>query len=95
MPVDTRWIGAAGAVAEVNTITIGGTWVQGDQVTITINAKTLIITVGTLVTTDEVAQTVMEGFNGDAFTDAALVHPVRLMPSSSIHSSRQQSPVAW
>jgi len=66
---DNSWTGAAGAVAEVNPILIALTWATGDSFDVTINKKSLVITIGSLTTTAQVAQTILEGFNGSAFTD--------------------------
>lgn len=84
---DIEWLGRAGAVAEVDTITIAGTWAQDDTVTITINGKDLVITIGTLVTTAQVATTVKEAFEGETLTDtAASVVPAGGGPAFTEHS---------
>src|SRR3990172_1144121 len=71
-----RWLGRAGAVAEVNTITIALTWAAGDTITVTINAKDLLVTIGTLVTTAQVATTLKQAWEGETFTDTtATVRP--------------------
>jgi hypothetical protein len=68
---DTSWLGRAGAVAEVDTITIAGTWAQNDTATITINGKDMVITIGTLTTTAQVATTIKEAYEGETLTDTS------------------------
>lgn len=50
-----RWIGNALPVAQVETITIANTWAANDTATVTINGKTITMTVGSTATTTEVA----------------------------------------
>jgi hypothetical protein len=50
-----QFIGKARAVAQVDTITIGGTWADGDTVRVTIGVKTLEYMCGTGETTSTVA----------------------------------------
>lgn len=66
-----RWKGRALAVAQVTTLTVGGTWVANDTVTLTINSKNLVLTVGTTVTTTAIATAIKEMVNGDAITGDA------------------------
>lgn len=66
---DTNWEGRAVDVKQVDTITVAGTWTAGDTVTITCDGLDFIITIGTLVTTAQVATTISQAFNGTAFTD--------------------------
>lgn len=40
------WLGAAVPIAQVDTVVLGGTWAQNDTVTLTINGKDLVLTVG-------------------------------------------------
>ena len=69
------WLGNAAAVTDIWTISIGGTWVAADTITIsaTLNgvAKTLVTTVGSLVTVAQVCATLAQSFNGTAFTDTS------------------------
>lgn len=51
------------------TVTIALTWAAADTITMTINSKTLVVTIGTLVTTAQVATTLKEAWNGTTFTD--------------------------
>ena len=82
-----RWLGRAGAVAEVNTITIANTWATGDTITVTINSKSLVVTIGSLVTTAEVATTLKQALEGEAFTDTtATVKPSGGGPDFTEHS---------
>jgi hypothetical protein len=50
-----RWTGAALPVAQRETITIGGTWVAADTLTVTCNGRAIVLTVGTTVTTTQIA----------------------------------------
>ena len=42
--------------------TVAGTWAAGDTATITINGKSLVVTIGSLVTTAQVATTIVQAF---------------------------------
>ncbi len=64
-----RWLGRAGAVAQVDTVTIALTWATNDTVTLTINGKDLVVTIGTLITTAQVATTIQEAWEDADFTD--------------------------
>ena len=66
-----RWLGRAGAVAEVHTVTIstGAGWGNDDTITLTINGKDLVITVQTLLTNPQIATTVQEAWENLTFTD--------------------------
>ena len=68
---DNRWEPKALAVSQVNTVTIANTWAQNDTVTLTINTKALVITIGTLTTTSQVATTVQEAWEGSTLTDTS------------------------
>ena len=68
----TRYfLGQAKQVAQVNTVTIAGTWAAADTITITVNGVDFVVTIGSLVTTAQVATTLNEAFNGtvSAYTD--------------------------
>tara|TARA_R100000808_G_scaffold1984_2_gene8420 strand:+ start:4546 stop:5865 length:1320 start_codon:yes stop_codon:yes gene_type:complete len=67
------WLGNANPIKQVDTITIANTWATSDTCTITINSKDLVITVGSLTTTDQVATTIQEAIEltDESFTDAA------------------------
>lgn len=65
------WRGTAANVRGTYTITIANTWAQGDTVTITIDNITFVITIGTLVTTDQVATTIRQALSGNTLTDTA------------------------
>jgi hypothetical protein len=66
---DTKWLGRAGAVADVITVTIANTWAQGDTVSVKINGKTLTATVGASVTTADVATLLKEAWEAETATD--------------------------
>lgn len=55
----------------VDSITIGGTWLENETLTITMDGVPLVITTGSLVTTSQVATTVMQAFNGTPLTDTS------------------------
>lgn len=60
--------GHAIAVKQISTLTIGGTWATSDTVTLTVNGKTLVLTVGTDTTTAQIATAVQEMWEGDTQT---------------------------
>ena len=66
---NVRWIGQAQAVAQVDTVTVALTWAQNDTVTLTINGKDLVVTIGTSATTDDVATAIKEAWEGETLTD--------------------------
>lgn len=61
-----EWRGNAQAVYQVNTITIANTWATADTVTVTVNGKSVIVTVGTTATTAGVAAALKAALAGDA-----------------------------
>ena len=63
------WLGNAVAIKDVWTGTVANTWATGDTATITINGKDLVVTIGSLVTTAQVATTIKEAFESGTFTD--------------------------
>lgn len=63
------WIGNAVATKDVWTITVANTWATGDTGTITVNSKDLVVTIGTLVTTAQVATSIKEAWESGSFTD--------------------------
>lgn len=58
-----RWKGAATPIAQTSTVTITGTWVQGETITLTINGNDLVYTAGTTVTTSAIALGLEESIN--------------------------------
>ena len=68
-----RWIGRAQAVADVKTVTIANTWTATngttDTITLTINQKSLVVSIGSLVTTAQVATTIQQAWENASFTD--------------------------
>lgn len=66
-----KYRGSAIDVRQVSTITIANTWAQGDTCTITIDNLDFVVTIGTLVTTTQVATTIKEAFNGSTLTDTS------------------------
>jgi hypothetical protein len=66
-----RWKPASLNKRPTYTITIANTWAANDTVTVTIDNVAFIITIGTLVTTTQVATTVKEALNGTTLTDTS------------------------
>lgn len=62
------WLGRGVAIAHKDTITMANTFAATDTVTVTINGKDLTVTLGTDVTTTQVATAVKEMINGDTQT---------------------------
>lgn len=72
---DTRWLGRAVAVKQISTLVIGGGWVAADTITLVINGRDLTLTVGTTVTTTQIASDIKvmwegETLNGDESRNA-------------------------
>lgn len=63
-----RWLGKALDVAEVQKITVGGTWASTETLTLTVNGKNIVIILGTDVSTAQVATAIKEAWNGDTQT---------------------------
>lgn len=66
-----RWTPRALPVAQVDSITIANTWTAADTLTVTINQRSLVLTVGATVTTASIAQAVVEMINGEDATGNA------------------------
>lgn len=64
------WIGNAAAVKQIDKIAITGTWANGDTVTVTINGKALVVTIGNDTTTAQVAESVRAAFMSDRRLDS-------------------------
>lgn len=64
-----RWLGHAKNVTQVDTVTIANTWATGDTITLTIDNIDVVVTIGALVTTSQVATTLKEAFMGTTLTD--------------------------
>lgn len=58
-------------IKQVATCVVANTWAQNDTVTLTINGLDFVITIGTLVTTAQVATTIKQAFNGETLTDTS------------------------
>lgn len=65
----TKWIGNAVPIADVWTITLGGVWLATETATITALGKSVVLTVGSLVTVEQVCTSLAEAFNSTTFTD--------------------------
>lgn len=71
-----RWLGRAQGIKQVDTVTIALTWAGADTITCTIANVDMVVTVGSLVTTSQVATTLKEAWEGETFTDTtATVSP--------------------
>lgn len=64
------WIGNAAAVKQIDTITVAGTWANGDTVTLTINGKDLVVTIGDDVTPANVATSIRDAWNATSRLDS-------------------------
>ena len=73
-----NWLGNALPTSDVQTISIGGTWVAGDTITITgLTTKTVTLTLGSLVTIAQVCASLQQAWSSSTFTDTtAAVAPV-------------------
>lgn len=65
------WIGKAADVRQRDTITIAGTPAAGETVTLTINGKALVVTIGTDTTTTDVAEAIVLAWNATQRTSDA------------------------
>ena len=61
--------GNAQAIHQRNTITIANTWATGDTITLSVNSKDLVVTIGALVTTAQVAVSLKQAFQSQSLTD--------------------------
>jgi hypothetical protein len=64
-----RWKPASLNKKQTYTITVANTWAAADTVTVTIDNVAFIITIGTLVTTAQVATTIQQALSGTTLTD--------------------------
>lgn len=67
-----HWQGKAGGQAQTFTITIADTWAGADTITITINTKTLVLIVGALTSTNDVAEALAAAINASSQTDGVV-----------------------
>lgn len=67
-----RWTGAAQDVRQVSTITVSGTWATGDTATLTINNKSLTVTVGSSTSTTNIADILARAVNAANATENLL-----------------------
>ena len=66
-----RWKPASLNKKQTYTITIANTWAQNDTATITVDNVAFIVTIGTLVTTAQVATTIQQALSGTTLTDTS------------------------
>ena len=62
---DKNWTGNANSFFEKYTLVIGGTWLAAETISLTISNKTITLTLGTTVTTSQVATDVAAMWNGN------------------------------
>ena len=62
------WRGDSTPIPQVDTVTIALTWATADDLTLTINGKTLVLTIGTDTSTANVATALKEQINGETQT---------------------------
>lgn len=67
------WVGTAVARKDVWTITVANTWATNDTATVTINGLDLVITIGSLTTTAQVATSIKQAFESETLTDTTAV----------------------
>lgn len=67
----TNWEGKQLNQKQIATIVVANTWAQNDTATITIDGIDFVITIGTLVTTAQVATTISQAINGTTLTDTS------------------------
>jgi hypothetical protein len=65
------WVGSAAQIKQTYTITMANTFAQNDTITISCDNVDFVVTIGTLVTTAQVATTVKQAFNGETLTDTS------------------------
>ena len=69
---DKRWIGAALDINDKWTITVAGVWAAADTVTISVGNSSMTVTIGTLITTGDVANAINAAINAVNSTDALI-----------------------
>jgi hypothetical protein len=62
---DKNWTGNANSFFEKYTLLIGGTWLAAETISLTISNKTITLTLGTTVTTSQVATDLAAMWNGN------------------------------
>lgn len=67
-----RWLGGAPARKQVTTITMGGTWLAAETLTVTCGNQDLILTVGSTVTTTQIATELAKLLAATSVSGAAL-----------------------
>lgn len=63
-----RWVGAAQPIPQLETVTIGGTWSAAETLTLTINNKSIVLTIGATTTTTQIATEIESAWNNDENT---------------------------
>lgn len=66
-----RFTGASANVKQASKITVANTWAQNDTCTLSIDSVDFVITIGTLVTTTQVATTIYQAITGTTLTDTS------------------------
>lgn len=65
-----NWTGNAAATKQIDTITVADVWATSDTVTLTMNGKDLVVTIGTQTTTAQVATAIMSAWNATSRLDS-------------------------
>ena len=68
---NTNWEAKNLNQKQIATIVVANTWAQNDTATITIDGIDFVITIGTLVTTAQVATTIQQALSGTTLTDTS------------------------
>ena len=63
-----RWVGGAPATTRIMTITVANTWATSDVANVTVNNKTLTVTIGAIATTAGVAAALVAAINATSKT---------------------------
>ena len=64
------WIGNAAAVKQIDTITVADVWTAADTVTLTVNGKDLVVTIGADTSTTQVATAIRDAWNATSRLDS-------------------------
>ena len=85
-----RWVGSSLNRKQVSRITVANTWTAGDTYTLTIDNIDFILTIGTLVTTAQVATTIYQALTGTAFTDTTASATIPAAAAASLSSTNSR-----
>lgn len=88
-----RWLGTANPVAQINTVTVSGTWATGDKAQISIGGGTLEVTVGS-TTTSGVASAIAAAVNASSRTSGLVADEVRNLAGQEIPEMKKLTATA-